>query len=266
VKSGLWLGPYAAMVELDGVQAGVATTTERPTSSRVALSGAQFIRQAPRAPRQWELSLAPWGTPDSTIALLHMAAQGCIDGDVWYLDESLARENMLPSEFTAPRSASSWQGSMDSTTGLPAMPNVPAGQVVQVPVRAGVQYRLSGVTTSASGTVLGTTKLGTAAAVDVVAPSGSGSRWWSVVLTPASSVALAVTITASSVRNLRLVQAVSGSTFADAATTWQPGQGMPCRVQVLDPQRTLQLLLESGHGRSDRSVVLREVGVSGVVA
>lgn len=264
MKSGLWLGPYAGMVELDGVQAAVSVSHARPSRETVALTGSRFVQQASRSPREWSITLSPSGSP-ALVALLQMAAQGIVNGDLWFLDEAAARVNMLPPEFTAPRTMSSTAGSVDSLTGLPTVANVPSGQVVVVPLRGGVNYRLSGITTSASGATIGTTKLGAAAAVNIVAPASSGSRWWSTTLAPASAATLTVTISVSTVRNLRLVQAASGTTYADAATTWLPGQGTPCKVQVVDPERTLQQLLTAGHASQDATVTIREVGIPGVI-
>lgn len=264
MKSGLWLGPYAGMVELDGVQAAVAVTQERPTRDLMSLAGSRFVQQARRAPRQWSLSFTPWGAPQ-LVALVQLAAQGLINGDVWFLDEAAARVNMLPPEFTAARTVASTAGSVDSLTGLPSLANVTTGQVVVMPLRGGVNYRLTGITTSTSGTTIGTTKLGAASAVNIVAPAGSGARWWSTTLAPGSATELTVTISVSTVRSLRLVQAVTGTTFADAATTWLPGQGTPCKVQIVDPDRTLQQILSTGHARQDASVVVREVGIPGVI-
>ncbi|MCR6706545.1 MAG: hypothetical protein NVV66_18280 [Cellulomonas sp.] len=264
MKSGLWLGPYGGMVELDGVQAAVPVSQARPTREVVSLAGSRFVQRARRGPREWALTFAPWGAP-GLIAVLQAAAQGIVNGDVWFLDEAAARVNMLPPEFTAPRTMSSTAGSIDSLTGLPSLANVTTGQVVVMPLRGGVNYRLTGITTSTSGTTIGTTKLGAASAVNVVAPAGSGARWWSTTLAPGSATELTVTISVSTVRNLRLVQAVTGTTYADAATVWLPGQGTPCKVQVVDPERTLQQILTSGHGRQDATVTLREVGIPGVI-
>jgi hypothetical protein len=50
--------------------------------------------------------------------------------------------------------------------------------------------------------------------------------------------------------------------FADLGG-WAPGQGTPCRVQVLDPGQTLQYLPPEDQALADYSVTLREVGVTG---
>jgi hypothetical protein len=253
--SSLWVGPLGAMQQLDGVQAGRSVQAERPSSDLLTLGGARFVQVARRAPRTWQVSLSSWSSPVAA-KWLTAAAQGLL-GEVWLLDEASARANMLPPEFTAGRS-----GTQITVDGVPLYP-LPAATVVIVPLRSGIQYRLTGVTTAAAAAVLGTTKLGAAAAVNVVAPAGVGARTFTATLVPGSDLLLTITVSSALVTGLRLAQAITGSTYADTSG-WLPGEGTPCKVQVVDPGRTVQLITTTGHAVSDYTVTLREVGLAGV--
>ncbi|AEI11810.1 hypothetical protein [Cellulomonas gilvus] len=253
--SGFRFGSASNMIALPEVQAGVSVSSERPSRDIVMLSGSRYVQTAKRAARTWEVALSPW-SPPSVVGTLTVAAQGLLD-EAWLLDEAGARANMLAPEFTA-----GVVGEWVQVSGYPDFKELPTPTAFTVYCRSGVRYRLTGVTKAAAGAVLGTTRTDYGSPVNIVAPAGTGARPFTVSLAP-TYPQVEIAITSGLVAGLRLAQAVSGTTFADTGG-FLPGQGTPCRVQVVDPARVLQMLPLLGHGLSDYTVTLREVGIPGV--
>lgn len=257
MSSAFMLGPLGAMVEVPGVQRGAARATTRAGSELVTLGGVRYVQRAGRVQRAWTLQVSPWTTPE-TVRWLQAAAQGLL-GDLWLLDVASARANMFPSWATA-----GVTGTRIAVDGMPLAP-VPAGQEVEIPLFGGVEYRLTGVTTATAAATIGSTEVGSDPSVPLLAPAGAGARVFTETLTPGADDVLTVTISSAQVTGLRLAQAVSGSTYADAGG-WLPGEDTPCRVVVDDVGRALQSLLTTGHGRSDYDpILLREVGTTGAI-
>jgi len=249
-------GPLGYAAPIDCVPSGQVTAA-RASSDFNSVYGFRNVQRGGYAPREWVVTLTPWSTP-GVASLLQAAAQGLL-GDVWLWDLAGMRTNMLP-----PASTAGVSGTAIAVGSLPPLRPVTAGQVTKVPLRSGRNYSLTGYTTAASGTVLGTTKLGAASAVNFTAPAGSGSRQFTVALAPGSDLVLTLTVSSAVVTGLRLVEAVTGTTFADSLP-WVAGQASPCKVSVVDPDAELHGWSSSGAPLADYTVTLREVGTPGVV-
>jgi hypothetical protein len=258
------LGQKGALATIPGVQRSVTVASERPSREDVTLDGTRVVQMGPRAPRSWSIALSPWTTP-TTVARLEAAAQGLL-GEVWLLDVAAARANMLPPEATAGTS-----GTLIAVPGFGAMFPVPSSTVITLPVLPSTNYRLSAYSSVASALTLATIRTYTAADALVATTlwqsvAGTGVRDHPKTLLTGATVAyltISVDAGANPATALRVAQAVTGTTYADAGG-FLPGRGTPCRVRVVDPQQVLQQVV-SGHGRSDFTVELREVGASGVV-
>jgi hypothetical protein len=258
------LGQMGSLATIPGVQRSVTVSSERSSREDVTLGGTRVVQVAPRAPRSWSITLSPWTTP-ATVALLEAAAQGLL-GEVWLLDVAAARANMLPPEGTAGTS-----GTAIVVPGFGAMFPVPYSTVITLPVLPSTNYRFSAFSSIATTLTFATIRTYTAAGGLVATSSwqsvaGTGVREHPKVVTTGSTVAyLTITMAVSTypATALRVAQATTGSTFADAGG-FLPGRGTPCRVRVDDPQQVLQQVV-AGHGRSDFTIELREVGASGVV-
>jgi hypothetical protein len=133
-----------------------------------------------------------------------------------------------------------------------------AGTVVTVPLLGGRAYTVSAWSAHTSGQTVFTYKLGSGSTLNGTAPAGSGVRVTSVALAPSTDQTLTVTVgSGANVSGLRVHE---GSPDGD----WFPGHGSPCKVDVVDPQAALQLV-DVGHGLSDYTVSLQEVGIPGVI-
>lgn len=255
---GFLVGPLGSLQPLDGVQVTTVAAT-RQYSEMTLLDGSRMVSQSENAPREWSIPLARWSSP-TLVKWAAAAAQGLL-GDVWLHDVAGARANMLPPSATAGRT-----GTRILVDGAVPLCPLVAGFTVQVPVRSGYRYRLSGTTTAASGSTLGSaTGAGISAALTAPAGTTGQPRAFTTTLIATSTGTLLITVSSAVVTGLRLAESVitGASLFADAGG-WLPGAGSPCRVAVVDPAQTLQLLL-SGLALSDYDLTLREVGIPGKV-
>lgn len=258
-----YVGPLGYLTPLDGVQRGAEVSYARPSSEIVTLGASRVVQVGARAPREWTLPMTPW-SPPTLVAMLAAAAQGLLE-DVWLLDVAAARANALPP--VPPRAPVT----RIAVPGFGRMQALEVGDLVDLPVLAGVAYRLSCVTTATAGVSVMTltwrnvngTTLST---VTLNAPLGTGAReaLSASVVAPADTYSALVTVTAPAFTTTapRLAMAAQADEFGDAGG-FLPGEGTPCRVQVVDPTRTLQIVA-SGHGQADYTVTLREVGEPGL--
>lgn len=241
-------GPLGYMQPLDQVQPGVTRAPSRARGELVTVGGVRYVQKAKHAPRQWDINLT-WKTPD--VARLLMAAAQGILADCWLYDVAAARANMLPAHLTT------GAGATVLVAGMP-LGALAAGTVATVPLLAGRTYTVSAWSAHTSGQIVFTHKLGAGSTLNAAAPAGSGVRVTSVALTPSADQTLTVTVSSgASVSGLRVHE---GAPDGD----WLPGHGTPCRVDVIDPQAVLQLV-DDGHGLTDYTVSIQEVGQPGVI-
>jgi len=246
--TGFLFGPLGYMQALDQVRPGTTRAPSRARGELVTVGGVRYVQKARHAPRQWDIEYG-WKTPD-VVRMLMAAAQGVL-ADCWLYDVAAARANMIPAYYTA------GTGTAVLVAGLP-LGAVAAGTVVTVPVLAGRTYTASAWSAHTSGQTVFTYKLGSGSTVNATAPAGSGARVTSASFTPSTDQTL--TITVSSGANVSGLRVHEGSPDG----TWLPGHGTPCRVDVIDPQAVLQLVA-GGHGLTDYTVSLQEVGQPGVI-
>lgn len=241
------LGPLGAAVELDTVPEA-SVSSARATSDLVTMSGARYVQRSRFAPREWSLTLSPWSDP-RVVRVVQAAAQGVL-GDVWLWDLAACRVNMLSPHVAAGRG-----GVPLLVDGVPLFP-VSGGQ--HVPVRAFTSVTVSFWTDEAEGTPVLSWAWGAGADTSVVAPDGAGPRRGAVTLTPTVDTYLVLEVEdGAAVTGLRVFEG------QDDFTGWLPGQGSPCRVVVVDPEQTMHRFPVGGHGLSDWTVTVREVGAPG---
>jgi hypothetical protein len=246
--TGFLFGPLGYMQPLAEVTAGTTRAPSRARGELVTVGGVRYVQKAKYAPRQWDLGYT-WKTP-AVIRLLMAAAQGVLK-DCWLYDVAAARANMLPAHLTT------GTGPTVLVAGMP-LGALAAGTVVTVPLLAGRIYTASAWSAHAAGDTVFTRKFGTDSTVATVAPAGSGVRVTSVTLAPSSNQNLVVTVgSGADVSGLRVHE---GAADGD----WLPGHGSPCKVDVIDPQAVLQMVTD-GHGLTDYTVSLQEVGQPGVI-
>lgn len=236
-------------IPLTGVQREVPVSVERGSSAWVSSGGRRRIQSAARAVRTWALSYA-FADP-SAVAWLAEAANGDA-GPVWLLDRMAAQANMLDPQQTMGRF--NGQPTINAALGVPAQ-TFGTGVACTRLVRQGQWYHLSGWTTATAGATLGVLTVGAEAPVNVLAPTGTGPRFWSVAFKPAadSTMSFSVSIAAKTTR-LRLTES-SVDQF-----DWIPGQNTPCRVSVSDPDGNLSLYREGSPPRGTYTVTVAQVG------
>lgn len=241
-------GPLGYMQPLGRVQPGVTRAPSRARGELVTVGGVRYVQKAKRAPRQWDIS---FGRQAPDVARLLMAAAQGLLGDCWFYDVAAARANMVPANLAT------GSGAAVLVAGMP-LGALAAGTVVTVPVLAGRAYTVSAWSAHAAGQAVFTRKIGAGSTVTVTAPLGSGVRVTSANITTTTDQTLTVTI--SSGANVSGLRVHEGLPDGD----WFPGHGTPCRVDVIDPQAVLQLV-DEGHGLSDYTVSIQEVGIPGVI-
>lgn len=123
-----------------------------------------------------------------------------------------------------------------------------------MPLMAG-SYVLSAWTDAASGTVLGTRKIGTGSVVNWTAPAGSGLRRANHALTVAADSDVTVTVNDSAAY---VLGGLGLSSFLE--DVYLPPGKSPVRVQVDDPTAVLDSLYDDEQGKGPRTVTIREVG------
>lgn len=233
--NGVWL-------PLEGVTPGVGTSTARPTSDLVTVDGVRFVQRARRGPREWSLDFTY--APAAAVTALRVA---CEVDDVWFSDASAASANML-----TPRDCHGTDATADVLDcGSIPLRVLPVGHGASVEVRSGVLYRLGYFTASAAGVDVGDVAFpGGTVALD--ASSGTAPPRRDVSFTPTSNGTATVTVSSNDVSGLQVTEGA-------LPAAWVPGERVPCRVAVVDPERTLNML-HGGAYRSDFSVTVREVG------
>lgn len=142
------------------------------------------------------------------------------------------------------------------TYALPA----PTNPTFSATMRGGQAYTLTGFTDAASGAQILTytyrTLGGLLLSAAVNAPAGTGPRPFTGGFTPAADTIFAGVVTASTAGKVAGLRLVEGA----ATGVWVPGQKTPCRVSVVDPEQTLNFLLDGQQGRSDYRITVKEVG------
>jgi hypothetical protein len=232
---------------IDEVDLGATVRSNRPASEMVTLGGTRYAQRAPRAPRSWEWNLG--ATSSESVRWLRLAAQGLV-GEVWLYDLTLAQANMLD-----PRDV------LGTDLGQPSIAveavqlgTFAAGHTITRLLRAGTPYTLSGWTSHTAGTTIATYSIG-AGAVNIPAPTGAGSRYWSVTFAPATDVSASLVVTvAGKTSGLRLTEGRVDT------IQFMPGENTPCRVSVTDPNQALTLLFTSRLPLLDQTITLLEVG------
>lgn len=238
---GLW-------VSIDEVDIGGGLTTNRAVSEWVSFGGTRRRQRAARAPRTWDWKLS--AATAQTVRWLILAAQG-LAGDVWLYDLSAAQANMLDPRDVVGRSSTQPSITVDGVSML----SFAASYTLTRRLRGGQLYTLSGWTTQTAAATLGTYNTG-AGAVNIVAPAGTGSRYWSTTFTPAADGTTTIIITvAGKTSGLRLTEGARVDSIQ-----FMPGENTPCQVSVDDPDRTLLFLFQSQLPLVDYSVTLSEVG------
>lgn len=241
-------GPLGYMQPLAEVSPGVTRAPSRARGEMVTVGGVRYVQKARHAPRQWDIGYV-WKQP-AVIRTLMAAAQGVLK-DCWLYDVAAARANMIPAHLTT------GTGPAVLVAGMP-LGALAAGTSATVPLLKGRLYTVSAWSAHEAGQVVFTTKFGTDALVNTLAPSGSGVRVTSRAIAPSQDNTLTVTVgSGANVSGLRIHE-------GPADGDWLPGHGSPCKVDVIDPQAVLQLVTD-GHGLTDYTVGIQEVGQPGVI-
>lgn len=241
MRAGFWLRVNDVWFPLDGVQANVPVAPIRNRSNLQTVGGFNYEYASRRASREWTLDFVN-ATPQA-VRLALLAANGQA-GDVWLLSEADARANMLdPLHTVGPDTSSTIV-----CDGLPLRALVPGTEFGAL-VRAGVTYTLSAYTDAAAGTTVATYDYGTGA-VPLKAGVGTGDRRTVAEFTPAADAVLVGT-TVTDVAGVRLAEGVDDGLFL-------PGRKAPCRAAVMDPDQTLNMLLDDEQGRSAYTIKIRE--------
>lgn len=232
-------------IELPDVQAGVAKSLSRASSSMETVGGFRYEQHAPKANASWVVDT---GLRDAEVSRwLTYAATGRA-GAVWLYDVQAAQANMLGEAQTQGSSAT-----LVTVEGVP-MPAFGSGVSSTRKVRTGVAYSLSYSTTHTAAATIGTYDVG-AGAVDIVAPAGTGSRRGSTAFVPAADGECEIVWTVADVTSgARLSEgSVSDSSFL-------PGENTPCRVVVSDRSQRIDFVYSDRLSRSTASFEIREVG------
>lgn len=238
-QSPFFLQVHGEWLHLQGVSTGSGLDLERPSDELTSTDGVVTRQQAVRPRRTWELEMT-YATGVSIAVLRH-----AVDvSDVWLLDRDLATQNMLE-----PR-ACYGAGSNLLAGGIP-LPRFTEATSTMTLLRRGVASYAALWTDAPEGTVVGTATY-PGGTQQLLAPAGTTAQRAVVEFTPDADGAL-------------LLEAVAGTTGLQVTEDWLPdewlpGQRIPVQVAVTDPARTLRLLGQHRHGRSDYGVTLREVG------
>lgn len=231
-----------AWLPLEGVTPGVQTATARPSSELVTVDGRRFVQRAPRGPREWTLDFTY--APAAAVTALRVA---CEVDEVWLSDSASASANLFDPRDTH---GTDLEAAVIDCGGVP-LRVLPDEHVATVAVRGGVQLRLGYYTSSGAGVEVGSAVF-PGGSVDLDASAGSAPPRRDVTFTPASDGDLVLTLSTATVTGLQLTEGALPS-------AWVPGERMPCKVSVVDPERTMTML-HGGAWRSDFSVTVREVG------
>lgn len=235
-------------IPLTGVQREATRTVERGSSAWISSGGRRRMQFAARPTRTWALS---YNLRDpSAVAWLQHAANGHAD-EVWLLDRMAAQANMLDPDDTIGRF--NGQPIIAGPLGVPMRAFAIADGFVRK-IRAGQWYHLSYTTTAAAAAVIGAYDIG-AGPVNIVAPSGAGSRRGSTAFLADDDVDLEVAWSiAAKVTAARLTEG-SVDQF-----DWAPGRNTPCRVAVSDPDGALSLFRTSSAPLESYAVTIWQVG------
>lgn len=233
---------HGAWVLLEGVTPGVGVDSDRPRSEFRSLDGNRYTQRARLARRAWTLSV-PYAA-SAGVAAVRAAIQA--ETDVYFASDEVLSTNMLPE-----RSGYGVTLPTINCGGL-MLPTLAPSQVVTGYVRGGVATTLSCWTTASSGTTV-LTVVRPGGTTNVVASAGGRA---SATFTPSADGPVTITASAGAARS-------SGLMLAETAvlpTVFVQGEGggMPCKVDVQDPDDTMTMR-HGGYWRHDYSVVVREV-------
>jgi hypothetical protein len=224
----------------------VQVAADRPRSEFRSVDGNRYVQRSPQTRRQWELTIPYAAASANTVAVLRAAVES---EDVWFASVDQLAGNMLP----AGASAGATAPAIDCG-GVPLL-SITASKVISGRVRGGVSTWLSFWTDAGSGG---------SAAVSAVYPSGTrlvfpaSAGFWSSPFTPASDGPVSITVAPGLPCRVAGLMVTEGPS-APTAFVHGEGSGMPCRVEVQDPDDTLTMR-HDGHWRHDYSVTIREVG------
>lgn len=234
-SSPFWLSVNGSWLRVEGIVPTVDAAPSRPRSSITSLDGHRFEQRGSQVRRSWSWSI-PWAAID-TLGLVTAAVES--QADVWLWSE--ATINMLTS------STCFGAGPVLDCGGVP-LPAVTEGVVLQGSVRGGKSTTLSWWS-SGSG----------ADAVTLAGPGVAALR-----ATTAGQNTYAFTPNADGVLSFGAMNGApdtSGFMLTEGTPPeiWSPGESMPCKVVVDDPEETLTMRYQ-GTWLRDFTVALREVG------
>ncbi len=248
-ESPYWLMLNGRWLRVDWVAPNVPTQAARPSSEMITLDGRRLVQQAERGPRTWQLDF----TAVDATALAALAVATDAPDDVWLLDETMTRQNMLSPRVCYGASADS--DAVDCA-GLP-LPALDLGTdlVISVPVRAGVTHnaQLWSGFADEDDRISVDFPGGSATFQAAITDPGFSATAGSFVPDADGQATLTVHATGGPCSGLMLTEHLAPSRFA-------PGTGSPCRVAVDDPARTIYLVKPDELAIGDYSVQLREVG------
>lgn len=235
-------------VPLAKVQIGATIEADRLSSELVTSGGTRFVQRAPKAPRTWNVSLTD--NPTTWRWLAHAAK---VAGDYRLYDVAAAKINLLPAELCTGAAAG-----ITTNDGV-SLGTLAAGAVATATPLRNTLYTLSGWTTAAAGATIATYNIG-AGNVNIVAPAGAGSRYWTVTFTPADGATFTYTqTTAANTTALRLSEGARTDTTAVTDLGYLAGERTPTQVSVKDPSRVLHLVASGRLPWLNQSFQLLEV-------
>lgn len=234
-RSPYWLRINGIWVHLEGVSPGVEVARNRAANELVTVDGYRYVQQAPRAPRDWNLSYT-WATPAAIAAL-----QVAVDlADVWLWDQTAAAANMLDARFHLDDGGTG-DGPVTDCGGIPVHA-LTVDATAAVFVRGGMECWLTSWGEEP-------TQLTDAADPPEVLASSSGGQPVAVT----SEVDLQAVLTCPAGSAGTMVSTVPPARFT-------PGRGTPCAVAVSDPAETLNRWVSDSVAYADATVTVKEVG------
>lgn len=239
---GLW-------VHLEGAKPGAAVAASRASLSFASSGGTVAVQRAQRSNRSWSIDFQ-LADPE-TVRWLALAASG-LAGPVYLYDVSLAQTNMLDPRDVVGRVSGAATIRVEGVL----LPTFASGYTLTRQLRAGISYWLGGYTSASAATNVLSYDIG-AGAVNVAAPTGTGSRAFSATFIPGADVTVTIAVLAGGAAKVTALRLTEGS--VDSAG-FMPGQNTPCQVSVSDPQEVRQFAFSDRPGMSDYSVTMQEVG------
>lgn len=221
------------------VSPSVQVDNGRQLKESVSTGGVRWVQRPRRNPRKWDVS-RPWRDAEF-VRRLAWAAHGLVP-EVWLYDRACAQQNLIPVRLAAT------PGTGVSVDGLPMGPV--SWAAVTVRVLAGRTYTVSCWTAGAVSPL--SVKIGAGAVQPLPVPTSGYSE---LVITPSADALLTLSRAASPISGVSVREGTGGRTF-------HATEGTPCRVAVVDPERTYELVSDTGQ-RTSYSITLMEVGDTG---